>query len=108
MNDAMAELPDRKIVSLTVDQGTNQIVIASPEDHVNTTLAYHDIFESEQKIQMKHHLTEVDHGVTVIHFRYPNLKQGLLLTIAGLIGTLLFAWWMYRKYAKDKADLQND
>lgn len=108
MNDAMAELPDRKIVSLTVDQGTNQIVIVSPEDHVNTTLAYHDIFESEQKIQMKHHLTEVDHGVTVIHFRYPNLKQGLLLTIAGLIGTLLFAWWMYRKYAKDKADLQND
>ncbi len=45
------QLPDRKNVELNIEHSTNGITITSDYDNVNTSLAYHDIFESEQWLE---------------------------------------------------------
>lgn len=94
MDDAMqlnpAELPERTIVPITVRHGHNEIVIDSDRDDVNTTLAYHDIFESEQEIRSVNHLLRVDKGITTITMSYPYLKQGVAMTLAGIVIMILY------------------
>ena len=98
MGDELNSLPDRTIVPLKITYRSDEIRIESPKDDVNTSLAYHDIFHSKQKISSQHALTVVRHGVTVIRLKYPYVMQGLILSLAGLIGYLFFIWWLRRKY----------
>lgn len=84
------QLPDRKNVELNIEHSTNGITITSDYDNVNTSLAYHDIFESEQWLGKKNNLTYVKAGVTDITFKVPYLWQGALVSVAGLVLTV--AW----------------
>ena len=84
------QLPDRKNVELNIEHSTNGITITSDYDNVNTSLAYHDIFESEQWLGKKNNLTYVKAGVTNITFKVPYLWQGALVSVAGLVLTV--AW----------------
>ncbi|BBF42940.1 hypothetical protein lbkm_1626 [Lachnospiraceae bacterium KM106-2] len=86
------ELPRRKIVPIDVDYGNDSITITSDFDHVNTTLAYQDIFKSEQKIANSNQLLMVNKGTTVLTYSYPYRKVGILISIfgCGLFFTLLF------------------
>lgn len=83
MDLSPAELPEREIVPLEVSYGKRSITIVSPKDHVNTALAYHDIFESDRPVSSRNNLTVVDRGVTNITLRYPNLIEGTAVSAAG-------------------------
>ncbi len=85
------ELPERKIVPLSITYGRQSITVDSPEDHVNTSLAYHkDVFDADREIRVENNLTFVDKGVTVIALRYPRLWLGISVNVLGLLLTVLF------------------
>ena len=94
MDDAMqlnpAELPERSIVPISVRHSHNEITIDSGLDGVNTTIAYHDNFESDREIRRVNNLLTVNKGVTTITMSYPYLKQGMALTLVGLVLTILY------------------
>lgn len=78
-------LPERKLVALEVKYDSDKITISSDSDNVNTTIAYHDIFNASQHIEKKNNLTYVDKGTTIIRLEIPYLWQGALISVAGLI-----------------------
>ena len=96
----LQELPEREIIPLDIAYGSDTIAITSPEEQVNTSLAYHDIFVSKQKLQKKNQLTYVSKGTTEITMKYPYLVEGLLLTIVGVILSIWFAGWLEKNYGK--------
>ena len=97
------EIPTRELVPISVKYGKNRIEITTNQNHVNTTLAYHDIFESKQKIQQTHHLLYVNSGTTVITMKYPYLLQGSLLSLVALIGSILLIAICQRKVKRGKS-----
>lgn len=90
-------LPDRETVPITVDYDKNKITIRSEFDNVNTTLAYQDIFESDQPIRSMNNLLIVDRGTTVIRMTYPHLAGGLLVTLFGVLAEIATAFLIFRK-----------
>ena len=78
-------LPQRKIVPLTIDYTGSTIAITSNEDNVNTALAYHDIFSTAQNIEKKNNLMYIQKGTTVINIKVPYVWQGAIVSIAGII-----------------------
>ncbi len=84
------ELPVRELVPIKVSYGPRTITIEADRDGVNTNLAFHDMFESAQPIKEVNHLLHVGKGETVITMRYPCLKQGLALSLMGVLVTILF------------------
>lgn len=84
-----SELPQRQIVPLEIEYDKNSITIVSPEDGVNTALAYHDIFRSDRALEWKNNLTVVDQGTTVIEMVYPHFWAGLAVSLAGVALALL-------------------
>lgn len=93
----LRELPDRRLVPLEITYGKNRLVISSQEDEVNTSLAYHDIFQSRQVLKHKNQLTYVDRGETVITMKYPYLAEGLCMSVVGVALTVVFLFWLRRK-----------
>ena len=78
-------LPQRKIVPLTIDYTGSTITITSNEDNVNTALAYHDIFSTAQNIEKKNNLMYIQKGTTVINIKVTYVWQGAIVSIAGII-----------------------
>ena len=95
------ELPGRRIVPITVVTGAKGIRIISPEDGVGTTLAYHDIFSSEQHIYSENHLLYVDAGETQITFSYPYFVQGLLVSLFGVACYVAFIIFLCRRNRRE-------
>lgn len=93
-------LPVRKIVPIDVEFSNQKIIIRSEYDNVNTTLAFQDIFQSDQPIRMQNNFLFVDKGTTTITYDYPYLLQGVLMTIFGLAGELTVLWILLRKSKK--------
>lgn len=90
LNLSQLELPDRMIVPLSIDYRDNTITIHSELDNVNTTLAWQDIFTSEQPIQSLHNQLHIQKGDTIIRLHYPWLITGLIATVLGLLFTVQF------------------
>lgn len=78
------KLPLRTLVPLDISYSKDGIVIESPENNVNTTLAFQDIFVSDQKLEKKNNLLIVDKGTTEITFQYPLEKKARAFSIIGL------------------------
>jgi uncharacterized membrane protein len=78
-------VPYRKVVPVTIQKDSNQIVINSVYDNVNTTLSSIDIFSSESRYRVSNHLIYVDSGTTVIHIGYPHLYRGMAVTVIGFL-----------------------
>lgn len=101
LNDMMAldenTLPEREIVPISVAYGNDTITIVSPTDNVNTTIAWQDIFESEQDIWDENNFLVVNKGTTVITMRYPYLSRGTAISIAGSVAELLIFLALYGK-----------
>jgi len=99
------ELPRRTVVPLSVEfDGRKTIKIRSDYDDVDTALAFHDIFESDQPFYQKNNLTYVDKGETVIRLHYPCLREGCAVSGAGLLLTVVFLFvsrWRDQKRAKE-------
>ena len=103
MDDSLAELPDRALVPLDIAQAGDQIIIISPQDQVNTTIAYQDIFDSSEKIHSVHNLLEVNSGETKITLKYPYFWPGMIVSIFGVIGWILFGVWMRKRQILNKS-----
>lgn len=84
------ELPERTIVPLQITYAADGFQVDSPIDDVNTTIAYHDMFTSKREIRSINHLLRVDSGKTAVEFHYPYKKQGIALTLLGILLTILF------------------
>lgn len=85
-----SELPERRVVPLELSYEPRSIQITSPEDDVNSTLAFHDIFSSEQPIWDVNNLLYVNEGTTVVRLSYPYLVPGLVVTGAGIVLSVVF------------------
>lgn len=96
-------LPQRTIVPLSVEYGQNTITIRSEYDNVNTTLAYQDIFSSEQPIRSMNNLLIVDCGTTIIHMSYPYLGTGLLVSFFGILAESAMIFLIFRKSSKKRS-----
>ena len=83
------ELPQRTIVPLEISYTKDTITIVSPESVVNTSLAYHDIFQSKQKIWEENHLLLVNSGTTLITLVRPYFWQGIILSLAGIMALIV-------------------
>lgn len=90
----LRELPNRTIVPLTVTYGNNTIKIVSQENNVNTSLAYHDIFESNKGVYSRRNLMYVNEASTYITMEYPYFKQGMIITGLGLLVSIFFIKWV--------------
>jgi len=91
------QLPERKVVPLTIEYQDNRMIINSPGGEINTTLAYQDNFRSKQKIESKNNLLIVEEPRTEINLVYPYLLQGVLLSIAGLLGIAVLIRFIFRE-----------
>ena len=89
-------LPDRRIVPINIEYGKNSITIKSDRNNVNTSLAYHDIFSSSSHIEKKNNLLYVDRGETVIRMKVPYLWQGIAVSAAGVVLTVVWMIFNYR------------
>lgn len=87
---AGGRLPEREIVPVTVDYGSNSITITSETDMVNTSLAYHEMFESNQNIEEENNLLYVHSGTTEINMKFPYFYHGLVSMIVGLFLSIVF------------------
>ena len=67
------ELPTRELVPIEVSWSARELTVTSPEDGVGTTLAYQDIFASEDGSELTHrnNLLVVDAGTTRVRLSYP-------------------------------------
>ena len=95
------ELPEREIVPLQIDYRNNRIEIVSEYDNVCTTLAWHDIFDADNGAYTKNHLTFVKKGKTVIKLHYPYLWQGIVITVIGLVASVIFILNAKKRWDKE-------
>lgn len=97
MAEKVKSLPDRQIVPLSIIVYKREIRIRTDQNDVNTTLAYQDIFSSEQTIKSSHHLLKVEAGTTTVVMKYPYMWQGLLMSLAGILLAVVLALWGRKK-----------
>ncbi|MDD3959745.1 MAG: 6-pyruvoyl-tetrahydropterin synthase-related protein [Oscillospiraceae bacterium] len=93
-------LPKRTIVPIDIEFSKNRITIRSEFDNVNTTLAYQDIFESDQPIRSMNNLLIVDSGTTEIKMSYPHLAEGVAVTLIGILAEIATIILIFRKSKK--------
>lgn len=79
------ELPVRSIVPIHLEVGEHEITIQSEEENVNTTLAYQDNFLSDTEIWQENNLLFVKDRNTKISIVYPKKKQGIAVSLFGLL-----------------------
>lgn len=89
--------PSRSLVPMEISYAPEGIVIETEAEHVNTGLAYLDSFATEQEVEEKNNLLIVEKGVTEIHFTYPYLVEGVILTIVGIIGLFGSALYLQKR-----------
>ncbi|SHO50243.1 6-pyruvoyl-tetrahydropterin synthase-related protein [Anaerocolumna xylanovorans] len=93
-------LPLRTIVPLIISYCHNKIIITSDYDNVNTTLSGLDILHGKGTLKTDNNLLVADKGITVITIKYPYFVQGLLISIIGITGTVLYLFWLKRNRMK--------
>ncbi len=92
------ELPSHTLVPMKITCLADRIVIntdssdstLSADTQINTTLAFHDIFSSDRELTQHNHLLYVQKGTTEVILAYPYLRQGILLSMAGLAMLIAF------------------
>jgi uncharacterized membrane protein len=90
-------LPARRLVNLKITVKEKSICICSPENMVNTTLAYQDNFESADNILNQNNLLTVTKKHTEITLVYPYLKQGIFVTVFGGICLSILLFFIFTR-----------
>lgn len=92
LDTSSGQLPVRQLVPVTIEQTDQQLRIHVDDESslaegavVNTTIAYQDIFSSDQEITDTNNLLGVCATDTVITMHYPMLAAGLIVSILGLL-----------------------
>ena len=109
-------IPKREIVPLEIARDRDSITIRTDYENTNTALAYYDIFQPDREIAVDWYLVSVGKGTTVIRLQYPYLKQGMIVSLVGIILILLFLWGISKydmkrndeneEHAKEKQKLE--
>ena len=109
-------IPKREIVPLEIVRDRDSITIRTDYENTNTALAYYDIFQPDREIAVDWYLVSVGKGTTVIRLQYPYLKQGMIVSLVGIILILLFLWGISKydmkrndeneEHAKEKQKLE--
>ena len=95
-------LPEREIFPISVDYGSDEIIIDSNVDYINTGLAYHDCFRSDQSIFVDNGLLITRSGRTRIEIVYPYLIEGILVTALGAFLLIVLLLYVRRSDMKDR------
>ena len=95
-------LPEREIYPISINYGTNEITVDSNVDYINTGLAYHDCFNSEQSIFVDNGLLITRSGMTKIRIVYPYLVESILVTALGLLLLTVLLWYVRRSDLVDR------
>lgn len=90
--------PERKLVPIDIEYQTDKIIIKAKQDNVNTTISYLDIFHSDKPVSKDNNLLVVNQGITTIYLKYPYFKEGLMLSISGVILMIIFLIFSNRYY----------
>jgi 6-pyruvoyl tetrahydropterin synthase-like protein len=98
--DKLEDIPMRVPVPLEIEFLPDRIIIDSKYDNVNTALALIDIFHSDKPLVQDNNLLVVNKGRTIIHIKYPYLKESLFLSISGIIATAIYLIITYRVFHK--------
>lgn len=93
-------LPERECVPIVITYGQDYIEVISERDCVNTTLAYHDIFHSENTLTQRNHLTYVDAGTTLIRLQYPYLWEGVAVSVIGVLLIIVHCYIIFFRKKK--------
>lgn len=83
-----SEVPTRELVDINITYKNEKIIIDSPIEGVNTTIAYQDNFTADNSIKNVNNLLVVTKKHTEIKLLYPYLNQGIFISALGIIGTL--------------------
>ncbi len=97
-------LPDREIVPLQVEFDYTSVIITSQNNNVNTTLAYHDMFNGKLNFTTENNLLYVNAGTTKISFSYPYLLAGVIVTVIASGITAAFLWWVRNREKADEKE----
>lgn len=97
-----AILPRREIYPVNIEYGNNKIVIDSNVDYLNTALAYHDSFRSQQDIYVDNNMLIVRKGRTEINVVYPYLTEGLAVSALGLVLLIMLLVYIRKSDIRDK------
>ena len=83
-------LPERKLVPLTITEDSRGITIESDYDNVNTTMSYHEIFDTKDPVSDNNHLMIVQKGTTTIRYYLKGWEKGAMVSVVAL-----FFWIFY-------------
>jgi uncharacterized membrane protein len=83
-------LPDRNVVPLEVAWNDHSVTITSEQDNVNTSLAYHEMFQCSRNISQENNLLYVGVGTTDVRMTYRYLYPGLGVSLLGVVLSILF------------------
>lgn len=89
MNMTGADLPRRTLLPIEIVAERDFLQIEAPEDGINTTLAYQDVFKSAQQITDRNNLACVNSGRTVVTFSLPFVWEGVGVSVLGLFFAVL-------------------
>lgn len=95
-------LPKREIVPVEVEYKGSSMTISSHENNVNTTLTYHEMFNSDDEISVENNFLYVNKGTTTIKYSYPYLIPGIVVSIIGLVGSILLIIYNRKEFLKKK------
>ncbi len=90
-------LPARELININLTYKKDMIIIDTPAEGVNTTIAFQDNFVFNDSIKKENNLLIVTKKHTEIKLIYPYLKQGILVTAIGIIGILTLYLLIIRK-----------
>lgn len=93
-------IPEREIIPIQIEESADGMVILTPVKGVNTTLAYQDIFISDQPLESRNNLLYLEEDRTEIRYKYPMFLKGMAVSILGLLVTLAFFVWIKRGKSK--------
>ncbi len=97
------QLPDKELYPIDISYRADGISIHSDYDMIKTGVAYHDNFRGNTRIYDDNHILVVQRGNTDIHFVYPYLGRGLLVTFLGILFMILFLVYIYNAHQRDEA-----
>ncbi|QNU66964.1 6-pyruvoyl tetrahydrobiopterin synthase [Ruminiclostridium herbifermentans] len=90
-------LPTRQLVNIDLTYKKDLIIIDTPVEGVNTTIAFQDNFVLNDSIKKENNLLIVTEKHTEIKLIYPYLKQGIIVTVIGILGILALYLIIIRK-----------
>jgi 6-pyruvoyl tetrahydropterin synthase-like protein len=93
-------VPKREIVPIQVSIAKDQISIETQGGDIDTALANLDAFEADDGTYSKHNLLHVTKDEATIHIQSPYWKEGVAVSVVGLIASMLFM----NKVLKSKGD----